>query len=98
MFLASVRACAGATGDLLRTATGDPTRPTAIDGMAVGDDRVYVPVIHDAWGAPGPSTELAVDPAGGCGAPTCAPLWTAALGPGPANRPTVGGGVACLTS
>ena len=98
VFVASVRAYDGATGDLLwQTATGDPTRSTAIDGIAVGGDRVYVPVIHDPWGAPGPSTELAVYPASGCGASTCDPSWTASLGPGAAFRPTVGGGVAYVT-
>lgn len=96
VFLASIQAYSGTTGDLLwQTALGDPSEATAVEGIAVGGNHVYVPVIHDPNGQP--TTELAVYPTAGCSAATCEPSWVTPMGPGATFRPTVGGGVVYVT-
>lgn len=55
---------------------------TGAAGLAIAGDTVFVAA----------AATLAAFPAGGCGAATCAPAWTAALGTSATAAPTVAGG------
>jgi len=52
-------------------------------GLAIAGDTVFV----------GAAATLRAFPAGGCGAATCEPTWSAALGTSASSAPTVAGGV-----
>lgn len=57
-------------------------------GIAVTADHLFVSAATETEFA------LLVFPAGGCGAPTCAPTWSGSLGEGLTSAPAVAGGVA----
>jgi PQQ-like domain len=68
--------------------------PGAITGFAVAYDTVYVAGARSEASSFDPTAMLDAYPAAGCGQPTCAPAWTADLGPTrPSREPTVAGGV-----
>ncbi|HEX8802735.1 MAG TPA: PQQ-binding-like beta-propeller repeat protein, partial [Acidimicrobiales bacterium] len=83
-----------ATGaDVWRAPLGGGTGGALATGMALAGGTVYV-TTTDTSGATG--TLLAL-PAGGCGAATCAPTWTATLAGAP-RAPVVAGGVVYASS
>ncbi len=68
--------------------------PGAITGFAIAYDTVYVAGARGDASSPTPTAMLDAYPAAGCGQATCAPAWTADLGPTrPSREPTVAGGV-----
>jgi outer membrane protein assembly factor BamB len=83
---AGVEICA----PLWRATFPPPTGTTIGTGMpSVANGIVYVGTGDH---------KLQAFPAGGCGAPTCAPLWTAAVGEEIAGSPAVAGGVVYVTT